>query len=208
MYAWARGKKDGRVWLLPVGYGETPESTDSDRGTIARCKQFVWYAVIQGEVVHGGASDTLLEACEGLRKMFLDRGVDCKEVPAWAHTYKMRPNKTNKILSVTTRLSDGIVALSVNGREASVDIEREQITSGQQLAHLLVDRLGCMEEQGVHFRFVSDITFQILCMDGLDVSDNSVCNVDSLRIAMNPRANEALSRADRRNDSDSIEPVE
>ena len=131
-----------------------------------------------------GNAETLLEACQAMRRLFIERNNECAEVPAWASTYQMLlGDKTTKV-EVWVRLGDGIVSLTVNGRTSTVDIERDKVVSQQALAKLLIQRFGDMSDLGVEIQSSRNYDDQIFvwCKDGLAIRDDSDCMRNSLAI--------------------------
>lgn len=179
---WAWNPKDGSVWL---SCRNQPEDAFNSRAKIERCKSFVWWAEFENEKVYGN-TDTLRAACEAVQHVFHNKGFECGEIPKWADTYTMLHKSEYKIVEVWTVVRDGTVAMSVNGCESVVDLERESVTSNQQLAKMLVERFGDLKHKNIRFRVVENSPhvgkFYVMCPDGLTVRNNSVCKESSFCI--------------------------
>lgn len=183
MYVWTRNVKTGHVVLVHKNHGKSDDPPESGVGTIVRCKKFVWHAFF-GQQDFFGNAETLLEACQAMRRLFIERNNECAEVPAWASKYQMLfGDKTTKV-EVWVRLGDGIVSLTVNGRTSTVDIERDKVVSQQALAKLLIQRFGDMSDLGVEIQSSRNYDDQIFvwCKDGLAIRDDSDCMRNSLAI--------------------------
>lgn len=185
MYVWARNVTTGHVVLVHKNHGKPDDPPESGVGTIVRCKKFVWHAFF-GQQDFFGNAETLLEACQAMRRLFIERNNKCAEVPAWASTYQMLlGDKTTKV-EVCVRLGDGIVSLTVNGRTSTVDIERDNVVSSKTLAKLLIQRFGDMSDLGVEIQSSRNYDDQIFvwCKDGLAIRDDSDCVRNSITIRM------------------------
>lgn len=183
MYVWARNVTTGHVVLVHKNHGKSDDPPESGVGTIVRCKKFVWHAFF-GQQDFFGNAETLLEACQAMRRLFIERNNECAEVPAWASTYQMLlGDKTTKV-EVWVRLGDGIVSLTFNGQTSTVDIERDNVVSSQALAKLLIKRFGDISTSGVEMASSRNCADRITvwCESGLSIRDNSDCMRNSLAI--------------------------